>query len=237
LVYVGIGKTLYALRKSDSQNQWAYAMPADIWYRSSPVISLETDNMVLIASEDGTVAKFSLEGSLMWQAKLPHASAQIYGAIMLGPDFDVYVPASNGVMYRLRAQDAQVTWMFRTWDPRAGGAAGQVSAGALSFDGSRLFFHDGASTLYAVDVITNAEAWRLSLPGKPTTDPVVTPSETVYLGITSPGPGGLPTHAVKAFNRSQELWSVAAASRVEFLATGENGNIYAATLNELIRIE
>jgi outer membrane protein assembly factor BamB len=147
---------------------------------------------------------------------------------MVDPNDSLYVAGSDGVMRVLDLANGHEKWALAT------GVDGSLTGVALSGNARTVFFADKAGTLYAVDIATHKEIWRTSLPGIPTTPPIVTPDETVYIGVGR----SFRDAGVVAANRQGVKWRVPTpAGTVEYLAVGEDGTVYAAAGSDLFAIK
>ena len=147
---------------------------------------------------------------------------------MIDLNLFVYVPGNDGVLYVLDPADGHISWTFSTGTP------GFVTGAALSTR-NIVYFADRGGTLWAVDSQTHNEVWHYQLPAPPTTPPIVTPNEVIYIGVGR----GFQDAAVVATNGRELVWPPVGDMRatVDFLAVGEDGSLYAVAGKELIAIK
>jgi len=230
LVFVAGGKFLFALSDTDGSIKWTYIMPggAEVFYRSALPISLEADPCIYVAQTDGNIAKLKAaeNKTVVWETKIPGIG--ISDHLMIDLNLFVYVPGNDGVLYVLDPADGHISWTFSTGTP------GFVTGAALSTR-NIVYFADRGGTLWAVDSQTHNEVWHYQLPAPPTTPPIVTPNEVIYIGVGR----GFQDAAVVATNGRELVWPPVGDMRatVDFLAVGEDGSLYAVAGKELIAIK
>jgi outer membrane protein assembly factor BamB len=177
---------------------------------------------------------------IIWQNSI---NAPINRAAAIGADARIYVPQARGRVFCFDASGAPL-WHFPKIEPVLLGVPGEVSEVAVgNYKGNDRAYFTIGTRLYAADGKTGEEIWRYELGNAPSTPPIVTPTQVIYIGV---GNGVLALKAkVRAASVSgggpsvvpEPLWNVNVGEPVNHLAVGENGFLYGATPNRLFRIE
>jgi len=225
-IYVGAGRFLFALKRSDGSTAWRANLDAEVTPLFPPAVTFEVDNAVVITALNGTVLKVdAFDGTIeRWRVQIP---AAIASGFALGVDFHVYVAGFDGALYALDRSDGHIRWRFA--------ATGPLQAPAVRFHGpenaDRIYIAD-ESTLIALGS-NGSEKWRVALPARATCAPVVTPSEVVYVGV-----GFGAAAQLGAVAQDGQRWSVPLpGADIRHLAVGEDGAIYASAGNTLIKVQ
>ena len=214
-IFVGANNALYALKETDGSIAWVTNLGAQVTLISAPAITFEVTNGVMISNQNGRVFKFNVDnGNEIWHHDIPNTT--IGEAIAVGDDFTAYVVGNKGILYALAAVDGHEKWHYDT------GTGAYLTAPALRFGAGQdwIYFADVKGTLYAVDQSGNL-AWQQILPDVPTSAPVVTQSEVIYIAVGRTGASKL-----LAVNKTKILWTLSTQESLSAIAVGEDGSIY-----------
>lgn len=229
-VYFTADTRLFALNRADGTLAWVYQLDGAVMFVSSPVVTSEADNAVIVATTTGSVYKVNaITGQPIASHKVPGVG--FFRSWTIGSDFTVYLTGNDGRLYALDPVTLAPIWTFDT-NTRA-----QPSGVALVYyRGEEFVYFTTNKDLYAIHAKGNApgsKAWQVALPTVPISNPVVTPSEVVYLtvGFT------VDAAAVIAVTQKGVQWSVPTHSAMRDLAVGVNGYVYATGGNGLFAIK
>jgi outer membrane protein assembly factor BamB len=157
---------VYAFDSASGEPRWTYAYDAP--FNSRPVVS---GSRVYIGSEDGNLlALDESTGKLLWNYKTKGA---VRGAIANGNGI-VYFGSGDGYVYALNSENGQLVWRKRTG---AGvEAVTRVNEGLLvaSLDNFVYKFS-----------LAGARLWKRRLPGRISSQPIVTQSAALFMPFSS----------------------------------------------------
>jgi hypothetical protein len=258
-VFVGIGQSLFALNRSNgkwavSDGGWSTWLGDEVVMNSSPVVVLgatsDDDTVVIVVTIHGTVFKLNPnDGSILMKRQLisrrtPDQSLVVPSSWALSSDSrTLYLAGADASIHAIDVATLDESWRYDT-HASARELPGKVdlSAPAVGFSGGSdvIYFWDikgGVSVMHAVNAATHQEMWNKTLPGRASSDPVVTTaSHTVYVGIRGRNPDERDGVVAIDGSDSPQKWFVETEAPVECLALAENGAIYATTSTELIAI-
>jgi outer membrane protein assembly factor BamB len=157
---------IYAVDSKNGQLRWTYDYGAP--FNSRPVVS---DSHVYIGSEDGNLLALDEEtGKLLWRYKTKGA---VRGAVANGNDL-VYFGSGDGYVYAVSAGSGRLIWRKRT-------GAG-VEAVARAND--ELLVASLDNFVYKFS-LTGARMWKRRLPGRISSQPLVTQLGALFMPFSS----------------------------------------------------
>jgi outer membrane protein assembly factor BamB len=162
----GIDGRIYAFDSADGQARWAYNHGSP--FNSQPVVS---GSHVYIGSEDGNLLALDEEtGKLLWHYRTKGA---IRGAVANGNDI-VYFGSGDGYVYAVNATDGRLVWRKRT------GAAVE----AVVRTNEELLVASLDNFVYKYS-LTGARLWKRRLPGRISSQPLVTHLGALFMPFSS----------------------------------------------------
>jgi outer membrane protein assembly factor BamB len=230
---------------------WSADLPERIQANGSPAISTGTDPCVVVVGATGMVVKAHAafnppDGKRnIWTNSI---NAHVFKPAAIGSEGRIFIPANNGRMYCMDS-DGKLLWSAppAPHNPHEPFPVENTSAPAIGLqNGNDLVYFTVRQQLFAISGLTGATVWSLALDQLPASDPVVTPNQTIYLGVGSEERGQV--IAVRAKPKPlvagggvamvpEIVWSASIGSRPNYLAVGDNGFIYVSTDLTLFRIE
>ena len=160
--------TLVAFRASDGQEIWRHRIGHNA--SSQPAISGKRIYLPLEQDTGGAVRVLTLStGEFVWEQPLTGTPAEIL------PLDAVFVGADDNFFYRLRLDDGQIDWYFRT---------GGDILGVPAIDEDRVYFTSLDNMVRALDRENGAQRWRMPLQGRPETGPIRVDNSLVLSGLS-----------------------------------------------------
>ncbi|HKB65449.1 MAG TPA: PQQ-binding-like beta-propeller repeat protein [Pyrinomonadaceae bacterium] len=157
---------IYAFDSADGQARWAYDHGSP--FNSQPVVS---GSHVYIGSEDGNLLALDEEtGKLLWHYRTKGA---IRGAVANGNDI-VYFGSGDGYVYAVNATNGRLLWRKRT-------GAG-VEAVVRTSEELLVASLDNFVYKYS---LTGARLWKRRLPGRISSQPLVTHLGALFMPFSS----------------------------------------------------
>lgn len=157
---------IYAFDKGSGQVRWTYAYGAPL--NSQPVVSA---SHVYIGSEDGNLLALDENtGKLLWHYRTKGA---VRGAVAYENDA-VYFGSGDGYVYAVNADDGRLIWRKRT------GAAVEAVVRA----GDELLVASLDNFVYKFS-LTGARFWKRRLPGRISSQPLVTQLGALFMPFSS----------------------------------------------------
>lgn len=160
---------------------WRFALGGWVDY-SSPTVSIDGSAIYIGIFRDGGGGRLEAitpNRTSKWRVDFPQP---IDSAPSVGPDGTVYVGCVDRYMYALfpnlpagTTLAARTKWRFQTGGPIS-------STGALSADGSTLYFGSDDKNLYAVNTSNGQKRWERSTGNAIWAAPVVGPDGSIYVG-------------------------------------------------------
>ena len=230
LIFVPSRDGFLHVRGVNGDLKWDYKLGGTVSLDAPPISIQSADNAVYVSNIEGDVAKMGAEPimKLYWKKHFTPPGVSIVGNLMIDSNSDIYIPCSDGVL-RVITPDGNLDWVF--------GEPGNtnLTGPALSFDGKDVYIASEEGHFWAVNIQSHTADWTTTLPGKPTTAPLVSDDEAIHFGISSSSLGS----AIIAFNKNSLLWqyNTNLASAPSYLAMGEDGTVYATTVSQLVAIK
>jgi len=168
LVVTLLDTTLLAFRAADGKELWRQHLgePAT----TAPSISGDRLYIPLEKENGGAVRVLALStGEFVWEQPLSGAPAAI-----LALDA-VFVGATDNFFYRLRLDNGQIDWYFRT---------GGDIFGLPAIDEDRVYFTALDNMVRALDRENGAQRWRMPLQGRPESGPVRVQDSLLLSGLS-----------------------------------------------------
>ena len=160
--------TLVAFRASDGQEIWRQRIGHNA--SSQPAISGKRIYLPLEQDTGGAVRVLTLStGEFVWEQPLTGTPAEIL------PLDAVFVGADDNFFYRLRLDDGQIDWYFRT---------GGDILGIPAIDEDRVYFTSLDNMVRALDRENGAQRWSMPLQGRPETGPIRVDNSLVLSGLS-----------------------------------------------------
>jgi outer membrane protein assembly factor BamB len=157
---------IYAFDSADGQARWAYDHGSP--FNSQPVVS---GSHVYIGSEDGNLLALEEEtGKLLWRYRTTGA---IRGAVANGNDI-VYFGSGDGYVYAVNATNGRLLWRKRT------GAGVE----AVVRTNEELLVASLDNFVYKYS-LTGARLWKRRLPGRISSQPLVTHLGALFMPFSS----------------------------------------------------
>ena len=157
---------IYAFDSADGQARWAYDHGSP--FNSQPVVS---GSHVYIGSEDGNLLALDEEtGKLLWHYRTKGA---IRGAVANGNDI-VYFGSGDGYVYAVNATNGRLLWRKRT------GAGVE----AVVRTNEELLVASLDNFVYKYS-LTGARLWKRRLPGRISSQPLVTHLGALFMPFSS----------------------------------------------------
>jgi outer membrane protein assembly factor BamB len=157
---------IYAIDSANGQERWAYDYGAP--FNSQPVVS---DSHVYIGSEDGNLLALDEKtGKLLWHYRTKGA---VRGAVANGNDI-VYFGSGDGYVYALNATNGRLIWRKRT----GAGVEAVVRAS------EELLVASLDNFVYKFS-LTGARLWKQRLPGRISSQPLVTQLGALFMPFSS----------------------------------------------------
>ena len=153
---------IYAFDSANGEARWFYDYGAA--FNSQPVVS---GSRVYIGSEDGNLLALDEgTGKLLWHYRTKGA---VRGAVANGNDI-VYFGSGDGYVYALNATTGRLLWRKRT----GAGVEAVVRAG------EELLVASLDNFVYKYS-LTGARLWKQRLPGRISSQPLVTPRAALFM--------------------------------------------------------
>jgi eukaryotic-like serine/threonine-protein kinase len=157
---------IYAFDSANGRARWTYDYGAP--FNSQPVVS---GSHVYIGSEDGNLLALDEEtGKLIWHYRTKGA---VRGAVANGNDV-VYFGSGDGYVYAVRATDGRLIWRKRT----GAGVEAVVKAS------EELLVASLDNFVYKYS-LTGARLWKRRLPGRISSQPLVTQLGALFMPLSS----------------------------------------------------
>ena len=157
---------IYAFDSANGQARWSYDYGAP--FNSQPVVS---GQRVYIGSEDGNLLALDEEtGKLLWHYKTKGA---VRGAVASGNDI-VYFGSGDGYVYAVNATNGRLLWRKRT------GAGVE----AVVRTNEELLVASLDNFVYKYS-LTGARLWKRRLPGRISSQPLVTHLGALFMPFSS----------------------------------------------------
>ncbi len=173
LVVTLLDTTLVAFRAVDGEELWQLNLGSrggDPRPQFAPSISGDQLYIPLALETGGAVRVLALSsGEFVWEQTLTGVPAEIL------PLDAVFVGASDNFFYRLRLDDGQIDWYFRT---------GGDILGLPAIDEERVYFTSLDNMVRALDRENGAQRWRMPLQGRPESGPVRIQNSLVLSGLS-----------------------------------------------------
>lgn len=158
---------IYAFDSKNGEARWAYDYGEP--FNSQPVVS---GSRVYIGSEDGNLLALDENtGKLLWHYRTKGA---VRGPVANGNDI-VYFGSGDGYVYAVNATTGHLLWRKRT------GAGVQ----AVVHAGEELLVASLDNFVYKFS-LTGARLWKRRLPGRISSQPLVTQNAALFMPLSSP---------------------------------------------------
>ena len=168
LVVTLLDTTLVAFRSADGKELWREHLGKP----ATAALSISGDRLYIPLEQEsgGSVRVLTLSsGEFVWEQPLSGAPAAI-----LALDA-VFVGATDNFFYRLRLDNGEIEWHFRT---------GGDIFGLPAIDEERVYFTALDNIVRALDRENGAQRWRMPLQGRPESGPVRVQDSLVLSGLS-----------------------------------------------------
>jgi outer membrane protein assembly factor BamB len=156
----------------------------------------------------------------------------VSGAAVIADDF-VYIFMQRGVIEALNLPTGIWKWTSSP-DRRIPIFRSRASAPAVAWkNGHPFVYFTSGAVLYALNGETGGRAWEQNLPASPTTAPIATPQNVVY--VTTGVGLGAELLAINNASAPAILWRAPTGSVALHTAVDVRGRVYVATQTRVLR--